>query len=649
MLDQGREWITDYARGSTLKMLEFVVFNAAGYKKIRQHPTSNIKRLGQIAASSKVHQNVHSMSPAFDASKRSFYEELLDQLHNASTRDEYRAAAHLLDRIEGHELWKADDNSDTFPGDFEELEKSIYDFTCATKLRNIERLRYLLMTTLRRDISEINALTMYKHSWSGTKRLTEDYIKVVVAAIRQVVDYSCSSQPDLLELASSLDCMRSALTSYGRSALAISGGALMGMKSIGVAKALWEVSLLPKIIYGASAGSIVAAVACTRHNSELGLALEKFPTSDLACFDPPNTTTLGWWSYRISNTFYRNRPFHMDNMVRVTQSWVGILTFQEAYNLSGRILNISVSSASSSQSYILNKDSAPNVLIWSAVCASCSVPGLFPVAIIYTKDPITKEIKPWMKAQNGFLDGSLYQDIPTKHMISMYNINWLIVSQVNPHARFFISLLGYEKDFAGNTPEHSWRTRLWEARLPVARLLRTGLRTGVNILEALHVPLLHYTGLHVLTQDYVGDIDVFPEIHIREDWALLSNPTPEYLKRATFLGEKATWPKLWRIENSLAIELALAKAVSDLKQYEIDVTRRDREARSRSTSVERQFQRGSSTSVPPEQELFRQRSRSFQRLDTLAREGVMNSRASTRRSRISGTFEPLSMTTLKKN
>jgi len=573
-------------------MVSFIVLSVAAYSRLGQYVYNNLRRLIQAPCTCNTQERHGEIGFGLcDPEKLElpYNSVLVERLRNARTRDEYRAVAYLLDKIQGHELWKVDDEVNVPLWKPAELEKSIQDFTYAMTMSDMNRLRYLLQTSLRRDIGQMNALSMYKHSWSGTKLLSEEYISTVVAAIRQLVHHSCSSDMNPVDLRLSLDTVRSTLLSYGRSALAISGGATMGVKSIGVVKALWEVSLLPKVIYGASAGSIIAAVVCTRHNSELGMALEIFPHSDLAYFDPPGTDLIGWWCQRICNTWYKNRPFHMENMARVMQSWFGSMTFQEAYNISGRILNISVSSASSPQSLILNKDNARNVLVWSAVCASCSVPGLFPVATIYTKDSNTTEVKPWIEAQNGFLDGSLYQDIPTQQMISMYNINCLIVSQVNPHARFFIGLLGYEKDFTGNTPESSLRSRLYEARLPLAKLCRVGLRLTIDTLEALQIPFIHYTGLHLLTQDYVGDIDIFPNIEILEDWPLLSNPTSEYMCRAAFLGEKATWPKLWRIENSLAVELALSKAISDLKQHEINIEHRKRESRARSASAERRL------------------------------------------------------------
>src|SRR3989338_8040485 len=48
--------------------------------------------------------------------------------------------------------------------------------------------------------------------------------------------------------------------SFGRTALLLSGGASLGMYHFGVVKALWERKLLPRIISGASAGSIVACL-----------------------------------------------------------------------------------------------------------------------------------------------------------------------------------------------------------------------------------------------------------------------------------------------------------------------------------------------------------------------------------------------------
>ena len=55
----------------------------------------------------------------------------------------------------------------------------------------------------------------------------------------------------------------------GRTALVLSGGGLMGMYHIGVIKILYEENLLPRIITGASVGSLVAAMFATKTWEEI--------------------------------------------------------------------------------------------------------------------------------------------------------------------------------------------------------------------------------------------------------------------------------------------------------------------------------------------------------------------------------------------
>ena len=56
---------------------------------------------------------------------------------------------------------------------------------------------------------------------------------------------------------------------YGRTALLLSGGAYLGFYHIGVVKALFLEGLLPRVVSGASAGSLVAAMVGTKSDAEL--------------------------------------------------------------------------------------------------------------------------------------------------------------------------------------------------------------------------------------------------------------------------------------------------------------------------------------------------------------------------------------------
>ena len=114
------------------------------------------------------------------------------------------------------------------------------------------------------------------------------------------------------------------------------------------------------------------------------------------------------------------------------------MTFREVYHKFEWNLNITVTDKNESR--LLNYLTAPNVLIWSAIVASCAIPGMF--------DPVEL----MMKIENGkviaycppsrgiqFTDGSVAGDLPMQRMSELFNINTFIVSQVNPHIVPFVS------------------------------------------------------------------------------------------------------------------------------------------------------------------------------------------------------------------
>lgn len=127
---------------------------------------------------------------------------------------------------------------------------------------------------------------------------------------------------------------------------------------------------------------------------------------------------------------------------------IGDMTFQEAYDKTGWILNITATGYGEHDSYrLLNYLTAPNVLIWSAVCASCALPHIFGPVDLYAKDENNQTT---LYAQGGrrivllffkvlkfvlgkkFMDGSIAADIPMQYLSEMFNVNYFIVSQTNP-------------------------------------------------------------------------------------------------------------------------------------------------------------------------------------------------------------------------
>src|SRR3546814_3763691 len=69
------------------------------------------------------------------------------------------------------------------------------------------------------------------------------------------------------------DFFRRAQHCYGRSALLLSGSGSFLFFHIGVVEALWSEGVLPTILAGASGGSLVAAIVCTRRDRDIGAFL----------------------------------------------------------------------------------------------------------------------------------------------------------------------------------------------------------------------------------------------------------------------------------------------------------------------------------------------------------------------------------------
>lgn len=63
----------------------------------------------------------------------------------------------------------------------------------------------------------------------------------------------------------------------------------------------------------------------------------------------------------------------------------GNMTFKEAFEKTGIILNISITDSIHDKNRLLNYISAPNVLIWSAAIASSSLPFVLSPSQIYCK------------------------------------------------------------------------------------------------------------------------------------------------------------------------------------------------------------------------------------------------------------------------
>ena len=137
---------------------------------------------------------------------------------------------------------------------------------------------------------------------------------------------------------------------------------------------LYQQDLLPNIISGVSAGSLVSAALCTFKRHELPQFINNF--NQMHRFP-----ILSWTKDSIFDkvtAFVNSKSFISNEQIKLfIRDICSDLTFLEVYEHNDWILNINVTEQSTGQSILLNYLTAPNVVIWSACVASCSIPGYY--------------------------------------------------------------------------------------------------------------------------------------------------------------------------------------------------------------------------------------------------------------------------------
>ncbi|KAK2608553.1 Lipase 5 [Conoideocrella luteorostrata] len=480
----------------------------------------------------------------------------------AETYAQWTAAASELDTLDGNDKWKKDTTTGEY--DFLLIQERLRALDAARLNGDIRAMMHLVRTELSRDLGGMNNVDLYRHSYVGTKKLIERYVDSAIQTIDALVSQSAVKHHNI-EVKDLLEAMLFSRQSFGRSALLLSGGGTFGMTHIGVLKALFEQQLLPRIISGASAGSIVCAVMCTKTDEEIPGLIAEFPYGDLAVFEEEdsNVGVLGHLRRLLTEGSWSN----IENLTRVMRGLMGDMTFQEAYNRTRRILNICVSTASIYElPRLLNYVTAPNVMIWSAVAASCSLPLVYTSSPLLVKDPVTGEHHPWTPTPQHFIDGSVDNDLPMTRLSEMFNVNHFIVCQVNPHVVPFLSkddvLSENNRSQKASTP----RSDDVDWAYTLSTLAREEALHRLQFMAELGIfPNLMTKCRAILSQKYSGDITILPEIAMNDLPRLLSNPTVDFMLRSCIVGERATWPRLSRIRDRCAIELALDRAVHSLR------------------------------------------------------------------------------------
>jgi len=460
--------------------------------------------------------------------------QLRRSLKQAATYPDWREAARVYDESNGLDRWRKRDQTGQY--DYASIRQRL-DRLRFLKARNDTRgLLYTLNEGIHGNMGGMGRAGLYGHAMSGTKYLIEAYLEEIVHTLELLAEEDGGD----ISHEEKLDFFRRASHCFGRSALMMSGSGSLLYFHVGVIRALAQADLLPSIMSGSSGGSLVGSVVATRSNAELQEMLQP-------------------------DYFLEMLPEKTDGspLTRIEELEAGVkqfipdLTFQQAFEKTGRSINVSVAPAETHQtSRLLNSITSPSVLIRSAVMASAAVPGIFPPVTLQAMDS-HGERKDYLPSRK-WVDGSVSDDLPAKRLARLYGVNHYMVSQTNPHVIPFVTDGRRKQNTLGLLTEASRRTaREWFNT--VTLIADRADRKNGAITRATSVMR------SIVNQDYVGDINILPDYTFQNPLTLLNFPGEKQVQRLIESGERCTWPKLEMIRQQTLISRKLDAILAQYK------------------------------------------------------------------------------------
>ncbi len=463
-------------------------------------------------------------------------------LDDAKSYEEWKEAAIAYDKANGMELWKSQERSSLY--DNESIRKRLGRLVELREAEDAEGLLFTLNEGIHGNIGSMGNPALYRRARYGTKNLIHDYIGEIVDALH----YLANVDDERMSFEERLDFFRRASHCYGRPALMLSGAGSLGFFHLGVVHALFEQDLLPDCISGSSAGAVVAGMLGCNDDKQIRSIID-VNRGGVGINQSPMIRRTKKIDY-IS----KFRGVGVRTVEEAVNAFIPDITFQEAYEISGRYINISVAPSEKHQtSRLLNATTSPNILVRSAVLASCAVPGVYPPRKLMCKNSKGETVE--YLSQRKWIDGSITDDLPSKRLARLYGVNYFIASQANPVA---VPLMTDPKGDTG--------------------LISTLYRYSNHAVKAMidmnyqlvhrYIPnkdIEHMLGLiqSVVGQNYTGDVTIAAKLRPKHYLYGLSAITESEAAELFRLGEKSTWPKIEMIRNCTVIGDLLLKIRTD--------------------------------------------------------------------------------------
>jgi predicted acylesterase/phospholipase RssA len=440
--------------------------------------------------------------------------------------NEWKKLAIELDILEGKDKWKS--TKETTLYDYREVEKLIIVLKKKREMKDISGLAHYIRVNLMKNLYSTFNPSLFSYCNYGTKYLIEEFEEEMIRSLDFIANFSERNFP----LPKKLEFFSETRHSYGRTALLLSGGANLGMFHIGVVKTLYERGVLPRIICGSSAGSIIAALLCTTPYEKLAELFKREIKMGLFSY---KDSKYSFWR-KIFRYLTRGVLLDVEVLKDFIRENIGDLTFQEAFDLTGWILNITVTGYKEHDNHrLLNYLTTPNVIIWSACCASSCVPGVFDPVTLMCKNEYG-HIIPYYSHKRKFIDGTISADLPMARLAELFNVNIFIVSQTNPWVIPFLDQDDNKELF--NMEKKKFN--LWKI---IKNLIFSEIKHRCLQIESLGIlPSFLTRWFNLITQEYRGHVTIFPIPKLADYLKIFTNPSKEHIDYCTQHSSKRTFP-----------------------------------------------------------------------------------------------------------
>ena len=475
--------------------------------------------------------------------RKSSLRQLENQMGSATHYSEWLDLAKQHDAQSGAEDWRQEMKSNSYS--YREINARCSNLRELLDSNSYREVLYALNEGVHGNMGGMGKPIMYERAKSGTKLLIDEYVKTIANAL----EFLHTAPESEISLPEKLDFFRRSSHCYGRSALLLSGGAGLIYFHHGVVQELIDQNLVPKVISGASAGSIMAA--------QLGIHTDQ--TLKQRYFTTKRyhevKSEYMWNAFFGRNDAETNRQLWSNSLDEVVPDNI---TFQEAFEETGRYINISISPSEKHQSSrLMNAITSPNVYIRSAVHASCSIPGMFPSVRLWAKGADGKP-RPYL-ANRRWVDGSVSGDLPAKRLSRLYGVNHFIVSMINPFVVPFIEDTTIRKNKGLSTTVSEGLISVMNEVLMVSEQFLD--RRG-NMGSRVAAQLAYLA--RMLEQTYLGDINIL----LRKEDVAWRNTMYDFregdIEHLINTGMRSTWPKIAQIKNAALISRTLDRILEQL-------------------------------------------------------------------------------------